>query len=381
MHVDRIELFHLALPWRRPPETPAGPIERWETVLVAMHSGEAVGWGEAAPGTAPVDNTEWAAGAMAVLRDWLAPRLAGTPIDSGRAIAERLNAFHGHRHAKGALDVAWWDLRARHEGKPLWQALGGDRRQIEVGATLDRMDSPEEFLNTLGGLFEQGYARVRLMFRPGWDLRMIEAVRREYPVETVHLDAEGAMSLEHLDTLCRLDDFDVAMIEQPLPAADLVGHAMVQETIRTPIGLEESITDPWLADVAIELKSGRYMSLRPDRVGGLTAAAAIHDQCRAAAVGCFLGGGRQTTIGVRAGMALASKPGFTYAADFLPSDQWLAEDVAEPLAAAQPENQDTLHVPLWSEPGLGAAPDRELLERWAAEYVDLPSRGRQCDVN
>ena len=371
MHIDRIELFHLALPLRRPIDTPTGPIDRWETVLVAMHTGDTVGWGEASPGTGPLACSEWAAGTMRVLADWLAPLLAGSEVDSGEAIAERLSGFHGHRHAKGGLDAAWWDLRSRREGKPLWRTIGGEREHIELGATLDRMESPEVFIETLGGLFEQGYARVKLMVRPGWDLRMIEAVRREFPLETIHVDPEASMTLGHMDTLCRLDDFDIALVEQPLPAADLVGHAMVAETLRTPIGLEESVTDPWTAETAIELKSGQFMSLRPDRVGGVTAAREIHQKCQAGEVACFVGGAVQTVIGHRAAIALASLPGFTYPSDFLSSDDWLVEDVAPPIETVTPEGRQTLHVPLWSEPGLGIEPDGEQLERFTIERVEL----------
>jgi len=65
------------------------------------------------------------------------------------------------------------------------------------------------------------------------------------------------------------------MIEQPLPADDLVGHAMVQELVRTPVCLDESITTPAQAAMALDLHSCRYVNLKPGRVGGLTPAAAI----------------------------------------------------------------------------------------------------------
>ena len=90
------------------------------------------------------------------------------------------------------------------------------------------------------------------MFRPGWDVEMLRAVRREFPGQTLHIDCLGGLGLQHMEMLCRLDDFCLAMIEQPLPADDLVGHAMVQETIRTPVGLDEGVTRsprrkwPWI---------------------------------------------------------------------------------------------------------------------------------------
>ena len=47
MQIDSIELFHIGLPLRTPLATAIGPRDKLETVLLAMHSGGATGWGEA----------------------------------------------------------------------------------------------------------------------------------------------------------------------------------------------------------------------------------------------------------------------------------------------------------------------------------------------
>jgi O-succinylbenzoate synthase len=370
MRIDRVELFHLGLPLVQPVAAPGGDLDRLETVLVALHAGDAVGWGEASPGTAPLSAGEWAAGTFAVLRDWLAPRVTGVEIDSGDTLGELLAPFQGNRFAKGALDAAWWDLRARREEKPLWQMIGGERERIEVGGVLDRMESTDDFLARLRAMFDEGYARMKLMVYPGWDLRMVEAVRRDFGAERIHIDPAGSMSLGQMDTLYRMDDFMLEFIEQPLPADDLVGHAMVAEAISTAVGLDESISDADRAAVAIELHSGRYVNLRADRTGGLTAAAAVHQQCREAEIDCFVGGAPQTSIGWRAAMALASLPGCTYPSDFQPSGQLLAADIAEPLVAERAAAAGTLHVPLWSTPGLGAVPDVERLAEFTLERAE-----------
>ena len=97
--------------------------------------------------------------------------------------------------------------------------------------------------------------------------------------------------------LCRLDDFCLAMIEQPLPPDDLVGHAMVQETMRTPVCLDEGIASPAQAEMALDLHSCKYVNLKPGRVGGLTAAVAIHNACHEHCVPCWVGAMPQSAIG------------------------------------------------------------------------------------
>src|SRR5271166_5665264 len=123
MHIDSLSLFHVALPRKKPQAIVGRPCKTLETVLVKLVSGGAVGWGEAAPGNAPTGNNEWAAGAFAVLRDWLAPAVVKTEVDSGKTLAERLAPFRGNQYAKAALDIAWWELAARMQDRPLHEML------------------------------------------------------------------------------------------------------------------------------------------------------------------------------------------------------------------------------------------------------------------
>jgi o-succinylbenzoate synthase len=371
MHIDCIELFHLALPLRQPLWTPLRPFDSLETVLVRIESGKVAGWGEASPGNAPQGGAEWAAGAFACLRDWLAPAICGSEIDSGEELGRQLERFRGNRFAKGALDAAWWDLSARLKGRPLHELLGGKRQAIEVGPTFDQMESIDDFLGGIGRALVEGFARIKLKFRPGWDVSMVDAVRKEFPTQTVHIDCEGAMTLGQMEMLCRLDDFQLAMIEQPLAEDDLVGHAMLQETIRTPVCLDEAVTTVAQADMALELKSCRYMNIKPGRVGGLSSAVAIHDLCHSNCVPCWLGAVPQTTVGARIGYALAAKENFSYPADYFPAEQYLQEDVAEPLLPARSEPDGVQRVSLWTTPGIGVEPKREIVEKYCIAQAKL----------
>lgn len=371
MRIDAVNLYHVALPLRTPLDTPAGPIETIETVLVEMRGQGNVGWGEAAPGNGPLGGPEWAAGVFACLRDWLAPAVIGASIDSGEELQQRLECFQGNRFAKASLDTAWWDLQARGLGKPLHELLGGEKAAVEVGAVFGVMDSIEDLLAALQKAFDDGFARAKLKVRPGWDIQMVAAVREHCPIETVHVDVDGTMTLEHSDTLYRFEDFGLAMIEQPFRGDDLVGHAMIQESLNTPLCLDEGVTTVEQAEMAAELKSCRFVNVKPGRVGGVTPAVAIHDVCRAGGIGCWVGAARQSAVGARIDLALATKANFTYPADYFPAEQWLQFDLAE---RPQPQRQDAggkLALVPSPEPGIGVEPDRTLLEKACLAKVEL----------
>jgi len=368
MQIDAIDIYHVALPLRVPQTTPFGAIDALETVLVRVQSGDVAGWGEASPGTAPLAGGDWAGGVFAGLKRWLAPAVAGRFVESGEALQERLKPFHGNRFAKAALDTAWWDLKARREGKPLYQLLDPKRDAIEVGPVFDQMDSIDDLLSAVGRAVDEGYARVKLMFRPGWDVQMVDFVRKEFPVLPIGIDVEGDLTLGHWEMLCRLEDFGLSMIEQPLSADDFVGHAQLQDAVRT-LCLDESITTPEQAEIALDLRSCQYVNLEPGRVGGLTPAATIHDACHDACVGCYVGAVPRTALGTRIALALAAKANCTYPADDFRAEEVLARDLGPSLLPVPSESDGVRRVPLWSEPGLGIEPDFEELETFCLEQA------------
>ncbi len=373
MQIDSIDLYHVALPLVNPQTSKVagiGEIGAAETILVRMASGETAGWGEASPGTAPLAGADFADGVFACLKRWLAPAVAGKSIESGEALSERLAPWQGNRFAKAALDTAWWDLEARRQGKPLHQLLDPRRETVEVGPTFDQMDSIDELLAAIHAAVDAGFSRVKLMFRPGWDVQMVDFVVKEFPTLTVAIDCEGALNLGHWEMLCRLDDFGLAMMEQPLPAVDFVGHAQIQDTLRTPVCLDESISTLDHLEVALDVKSCKYVNLEPGRVGGLTPAVAMHDTCHEACVACYVGAVPRSAIGTRIALALATKANCDYPADYFPVDSLLAEDLA-PAPVPQKGDDGIARIPLWTEPGLGIEPDMELLEKLCVDQAHV----------
>ncbi|MFZ5828986.1 MAG: enolase C-terminal domain-like protein [Planctomycetota bacterium] len=371
MQIRSIDLYLVALPLKRRLPGPAGVEERLETVLVRLGAGDAFGWGEASPGTAPRTGSEWAGGSLAVLKNWLGPAVLGATLEKSQPPGDKLTAWRGNQHAKAALDMAWWDLLARRADKPLHQFIGGAVSQVEVGASLDQMDSPEEFMRAVDEVAGAGFSRIKFKFRPGWELNMLSAVHRELAGPTLHVDCEGQLTLGQTDILYRLDDFHLSMVEQPLADYDLVAHAMLQESIRTPICLDESITLLEHAEIAVDLKSCQFFNLKPGRVGGLSAALRLHDFTHEHCTPCFAGAAPQSAIGARHYLALGTRPNCTYAADYFPADRYLADDVAPPLLPARSETDGRQYITLDSSAGIGVEPDVAALERLTIEHVRI----------
>lgn len=330
MKIDRIELFHVAMPLLSPWRTAYGEDAAIHSVLCRMTSGSVAGWGESSPLAAPCYSPEWGGGVFATARDWLAPAIIGRDITSGEQLQQLLGLYKGNSFAKAVLDTAWWSLQSKLTGTPLHQLLGATRGEVVVGADFGVMDSIAELLAAIGPAVDEGFPRVKLKFRPGWDVDMLRAVRREFPTQTFHIDCNSGYRLADADLFRAIDEFDLAMIEQPLPHDDVYQHAQLQAQIRTPVCLDESITNLRRAELAIELKSCRYMNIKPGRVGGLTNAVAIHNACRDAGIPCWVGGMLESSTGSAHCIALAMLDNFTYPADIFPTNRFYASDLSDP---------------------------------------------------
>ncbi|HLQ46187.1 MAG TPA: o-succinylbenzoate synthase, partial [Planctomycetaceae bacterium] len=321
MRIDRIELFHVAMPLISPWRTAYGEDAAIHSVLCRLTSGSIDAWGESAPFAAPCYSPEWAGGVFSLCRDWLAPQIIGQEISSGADLQRRLALFKGNPFAKAILDTAWWALQSRIGNKPLHELLGATRHEVPVGADFGVMDSLDELLNGVGQAIADGFPRIKLKFRPGWDLPMLRAVRRQHPQHPMHIDCNSGYRLSDLSLFQQADEFDLAMYEQPLPHDDLVDHAELQRQVKTPVCLDESVYNVRQAELAIRLKSCRFVNIKPGRVGGLTNALAIHDLCRAANIPCWVGGMLESSIGASLCVSLAMLDNFTYPADIFPSSR------------------------------------------------------------
>jgi len=365
MRIDTIEIYRVAMPLIYPFRTAYGSDDCIESILVRMTSGSYYGWGESSPLRAPTYSSEWAQGVFIAMRDWLAPLLVGQDITSGEQLQRALASIKGNYFAKGGLDLAWWDLYARFEGRPLWKLIGGKGPDVEVGADFGVMESLDDLLVEIGKAREAGFKRTKLKFRPGWDLNMVAAVRERYPDMVIHIDCNSAYRLSDLALFQELDRYHLAMIEQPLAHDDLVDHAKLQANIRTPICLDESIVSVDKARKAIELRACRWINIKPARVGGLTQALAIHDLCQEAGIPCWIGGMLESAIGQSFNMALATLPNIRYPSDIFPSERFYREDLGEPPITLSGPSRVTASM----EPGIGCEPHPERLKRLTVERV------------
>jgi O-succinylbenzoate synthase len=173
------------------------------------------------------------------------------------------------------------------------------------------------------------------------------------------VDGNNAYSVADFETLQKLDEFNLLMIEQPLACDDLLRHARLQKMLKTPLCLDESITSVERAQDMIDLGSGRIVNIKPGRVGGFASSIAIHDLCAANGIPAWCGGMLESGVGRAYNVALASLPNSIFPGDISPSERYWHQDVVIPEWTMSDDGR--MRVP-FDQPGIGVEIDVNRVE-------------------
>ena len=360
MRIERLILREIELPLRAPFVTAFGEVTHRRLLLVELQDNDGTtGWGECVAGAVPGYSAETVDSAWATIADQLAPAAVGLEAaDPSGTIAAIGDLAPGQPMARAAVEMACWDLAARREYLPLAELLGGTRTSVPAGIALGLAGTAEETAEAAANAVGHGYQRIKLKMQPGSDLDVVRAVRQRVgDGVALTVDGNGSYTRADFDHLAGLDEFRLQMVEQPLPAGDLEGHADLQRRLKTPVCLDESISTVADLDQMISLEAGRVLNLKPGRVGGFTSALTMVDRAEASGISLWVGGMLETGIGRAHNVALASLESFGLPGDLSPSDRYWHQDIVDPPWTME---AGALPVPR-AEPGIGVSVDEELV--------------------
>lgn len=327
--IEKIEIIHIRLPIVHTFTTGFGTVKEKDSVLVKMYANGCIGYGEGSSLQDPLYIPEFTDESYLVLQKYLAPNAVGKEFANPETFAASYSHIRGHSFAKTALECAFWDIYAQTEGKSIKDLVGGTQIKIEVGESLGIKPTVEEVLEEVGVRLAEGYRRIKLKIKPGFDVEVVKAVREKFGDIKLMVDGNSSYTLAHVDTFKALDAYGLTMIEQPLGYDDIIDHAVLQKQITTPICLDESILSAEDARKAISIGACKIINIKPGRVGGLVEAKKIHDLCAENNIGVWCGGMLETGIGRYFNLSIASLPNFVYAADMSPSTIFYKEDIVE----------------------------------------------------
>ena len=309
----RLKFRHMRRALKRPFAISRGVRTHADTLVVTLvDAAGRCGRGEAVPYARLGESMDDALSALAALAETLPDDLDFADI----AALSRLKSV------RTALDCALHDLRARQEGRAVWQRLSLPRPKATMTASTISLNTPEAMAAQAAEQAGQPLLKIKLGGPDGaeGDLARLAAVRRAAPRARLIVDANEGWAARDLKPLLEAcADHGGEMVGQPLPAGE--DSALAEMKRPVPVIADESVHDVHdLPRIA-----GRYdgVNVKLDKAGGLTPALALaraaRDEGLSVMIGCMLAS------------SLAMAPAFLLA----PFAQWV--DLDGPLWIAEDE--------------------------------------------
>ena len=368
--IDAIDTTILDLPLRRAHQFSVTTIDRQTMLLAQVRSSDGVvGIGEGAVPGGPWWGGDAIETVQALIDNYLAPALVGTPADGINEAVRRMDRVaQGSWVAKSAIEMALFDALGKRVGVPVYQLLGGSvRRSLPVtwalgathaGAVIDEIEEKLE-----SGVHSSFKLKMGAM-EPSEDVARVLDVAAALDGRTsLRVDLNGAWDETTAKTLLpELERAGIDLIEQPVPGWALDGLSRLSERLGVPIMADESVRTPQDALTASRLRAGDVVSLKVPKSGGLMRTQAVAAIVDASGLPCHGGTSIETSIGTSASLhAYCALPGVTWGSELF-GPLLLAE---EAVVEGCTYRGDRIH--LRDEPGLGIELDEARVKEFRRE--------------
>lgn len=225
----------------------------------------------------------------------LVPHVLGATPLQREALWQRLHDLNLPQapQAHSAIDIALWDLAAKHAGLPLYQMLGGARSRILSYASTPLLPDVAAYLDFVEELRGAGFTAVKFhsWCRLDRDLALAEAAHDRFGGKlALMLDVEQRYARDEALAMARhLELLGFRWFEAPLVDTDLAGYRALRQRTNVPIiPAGNWVLDPHLIEIGIAM--GAWTNVRVDATiaGGITLALKIMALAEANGMTCEL---------------------------------------------------------------------------------------------
>jgi L-alanine-DL-glutamate epimerase-like enolase superfamily enzyme len=361
--IERIEAIPYAIPYTHPLKFASGEVKTADHVLIRIYGDDGlVGTADAPP--RPYTYGETQDSIMSIVEKVFAPQLVGLDLmDRGKAHGV-MGRTVNNQVAKGAVDIALWDLIGKSVGTPVHKLLGGYTDRMRVSHMLGFRPAGELLDEALRFGEQYGITTFKLKVgrRPlALDIEACHVLREGLGEDVeLYLDANrGWTANEALEVLRRTEGLGLTLLEEPCDAKETMSRRRLVEKSPIPVVGDESV--PTAGDVSRELLSGgcNAICIKTAR-SGFTEAQQILGLCTGLGVDVTMGNQIDTQIGSLATVTFgAAHEAASRRAGELSNFLDMADDLlAEPLRI---ENGT---IAVRDVPGVGAEVDEEKLARY-----------------
>ncbi|MCS7230417.1 MAG: o-succinylbenzoate synthase [Candidatus Kryptonium sp.] len=335
--IEEINLYHVRIPMTEPFKISNGEVSIKDSIIIQVKfKSGLISYGEASPMSGSFYSEETPESVWNELINKVS--LIKTEFDFANFkneisnLLRRLSQLKLSSYAIAGIETALWDAYSKILGKPIYNLLGANYKEIESGLAVGIYNNVNDLLKKIEGYLKTGnYKRVKIKIQKNWDIEPISNIRKFFGNIPLMVDANCAYDRNDIEHLKKLDDFELMMIEQPLPKDDLIGHGVLQTRISTPICLDESADSIQNLKIAFSFNSCKIVNIKIQRVGGLLNAKRMHDFCKENNIPVWVGTMPELGIGAFHALSLCMLDNCKFPTDIESSLRWYIDDIIEPV--------------------------------------------------
>ena len=374
MKIERIEIIPVNIPVPTPTRISFGMFDMRAYVFVKIHTDDGlVGIGETSPFIP--ETRESQEDIIPLIEKWLGPAIIDEDPFNVQKIWRIMERIPGRVAAKGALDMAIYDLIGQALKQPIYKILGGlSHERLPLSGILG-IDEPEKMAEDARSQIEQfkwKALRIKLGTTIQGDVKRFKTVREAvgegFPLRVDfngHYYAPDAIKL-----IRQLEPYDLWLVEQPVPWNDLLGLQQVSKNVTTMIQPDECYYTPYDLSYLMAIGAVGILGLKMVRPGGFTSNRKVIEMADLLNIPCYMNSAGEMGIAKAAALHFAfHHPNIKYPCEIHLAGKALGEDmILEPF-----DHQDGYALPP-KGPGLGVHIDEALLKKYAGPISFVTER-------
>ena len=376
MKITGLELFHISIPFSQPYKLSKvyGTLVNADAVIVKLHTDAGiVGFGEADPKNPFTEETPGTV--MAVLHDQIAPQIIGAdPTSIGQIEFDLERTVHGNLMARGAVNMALFDILGKFHQLPAHAFLGGIiHRTLPVLWPIGS-GTPEEDAEAIETAIQAGYRTVMIKMGalPVKEEinRMISASQRFGSRIAIIADANQGWDFKEAMTFVHgIRGYEPEIIEQPIPASETEKLKPLCDSTACLLSADESLVTGKDAVGLLRSDAANVFSIKVSKNGGLTRSKEMANLAAAFGVRCLMNSmlefGITQAASLQVGCTLKNLVNYGHA---YMSVMRMSDDITD-----FEKNITKAVVSVPDGPGLGVSVDEEKINKYMISHEVIES--------
>jgi len=310
MKITNIEIIPIRIPTIMPYALSFGTLTEATSVLIKLYTDNGLfGIGDTSP--CPTFSDESPESVYTILKDYLFPGIKGMdPMNIG-LIHQRMDQIvKGNSFAKAAIGIALYDILGKYFNVPIYKLLGGCfRKEFPLLWPLMGPDA-ETNAREAKNAVNRGFRSVMIKVghnNPDVEVERVAAVRKAVGDKVIIIpDAnQGWTPQVAIQCIHKMEAYNVAWVEQPVPSWDIDGLARVREAVNVPLSADESLYSIFDAMILAKRNAVDIVSIKLQKSEGFYKAKKIAAIMEAANIPIYINSMIETGGSVAASLQFA----------------------------------------------------------------------------